>query len=87
MSEDIKRVYTGSRLEAMFLKEMLEETDIGVIMKDRLASSVKSGWADGPLIDSVFLYVDASNEDTAKQLIKQYFEERDKLSEKEGNED
>lgn len=71
----------------MFLKEMLEETDIGVIMKDRLASSVKSGWADGPLIDSVFLYVDASNEDTAKQLIKQYFEERDKLSEKEGNED
>jgi len=78
MAEDIKKVFTGTRIEAMFLKEMLEESDMGVFMKDVLASSIKSGWADGPLGDSVFLFVEASNEAKAKYLIEEYQYERDK---------
>ncbi len=77
MSDDIKKVYTGTRIEGMFLKEMLEESEIGVIMKDRLASSALAGWADGPVGDTVFLYVETYNEVKAKELIETYFSERD----------
>jgi hypothetical protein len=77
MSEDIKKVYSGVRVEAMFLKEMLEESGIGVIMKDRLASSAKAGWADGPAADTVILFVETFNEATAKELIETYFRERE----------
>ena len=77
MSDDIKKVYTGTRVEGMFLKEMLEESGMGVIMKDRLASSTKAGWADGPAGDTVFLFVDAHNEVGAKELIETYFRDRD----------
>ncbi len=34
MSEDLKLVYTGSRVEGMFLAELLEENEIGVIYRD-----------------------------------------------------
>ena len=77
MSDDIKKVYTGVRVEALFLKEMLEESDIGVILKDRLASSAMAGWADGPVGDTVFLFVETFNKDKAKDLIETYFRERD----------
>lgn len=76
MSDDIKKVYRGSRVEAMFLKEMLEESEIGVSIKDHLASSVQAGWADGAS-DSVTLYVEVFNEEKAKNLIAQYFSERE----------
>lgn len=76
MSDDIKKVYLGSRVEAMFLKEMLEENEIGVSIKDHLASSVQAGWADGAS-DSVTLYVEVFNEEKAKNLIAQYFSERE----------
>lgn len=76
MSEDIKKVYRGPRLEVMFIKEMLEESDIGVSMKDHLASSVQAGWADGS-VDTITLYVEVFNEEKAKNLIKEYFSERE----------
>lgn len=77
MSDDIKKVYTGTRVEGMFIKEMLEESGFGVIMKDQLASSAKAGWADGPAGDTVFLFVETINESSAKDLIETYFRERD----------
>jgi len=76
MSDDIKKVYRGSRVEAMFIKEMLEEAEIGVSMKDHLASSVQAGWADGAS-DSVTLYVEVFNEEKAKELVAQYLSERE----------
>ena len=80
MSEDIKKVYRGDRIEVMFLKEMLEESEIGVFMKDHLTSSVLAGWADGP-VDTVTLYVETFNEAKAKNLIAEYLNDRDKLNE------
>lgn len=81
MSDDIRKVYTGTRVEGMFLKEMLEESGIGVIMKDRLASSARAGWADGPAGDTVYLFVETENEEQAKDLIETYFRERDSTDE------
>jgi hypothetical protein len=81
MSDDIKKVYTGTRIEGMFIKEMLEESGFGVFLKDRLASSAKAGWADGPVGDTVFLFVEAHNETKAKELIESYFQERNEQGE------
>ena len=72
MSEDIKKVYTGNRIEALFIREMLEESGIDVIVKDRLASSVKAGWADGPLGDTVIIFVESKFKAKADELVSEY---------------
>jgi hypothetical protein len=76
MAEDIKLVYTGSRVEGMFLKEMLEENEIGVIYRDTLSSSVQAGWADGSPEDTIRLFVEPFNLEKAKSLLEVYFKER-----------
>ena len=76
MSEDIKLVYTGSRVEGMFLKGLLEENEIGVIYRDTLSSSVQAGWADGSPEDTVRLFVEPFNFEKAKKLLEEYFSER-----------
>jgi hypothetical protein len=77
MSEDIKLVYTGSRVEGMFLRELLEENDIGVIYRDTLSSSVQAGWADGSPEDTVRIFVEPINFEKAKGILKEYFSDRD----------
>lgn len=77
MADDIKLVYTGSRVESLYLEEILEENDIGVIRRDTLSSSVQAGWADGAPEDAVRLFVSAENEITAKKILEDYFKERD----------
>jgi hypothetical protein len=76
MADDIKLVYTGSRVEGMFLKELLEENEIGVIYRDTLSSSVQAGWADGSPEDTVRLFVEPFNFEKAKSLFEEYFKER-----------
>ncbi|MCF6170390.1 MAG: DUF2007 domain-containing protein [Bacteroidales bacterium] len=76
--EIIKLVYTGSRVEAMFLKELLEKNQIGCIFKDALGASVSAGWADGSPEDGARIYVEPQNEEKAKTLLKEYFDSRDK---------
>lgn len=80
MSEDLKLVYTGSRVEGMFLAELLEENEIGVIYRDTLSSSVQAGWADGSPEDTVRLFVEPSNFEKAKQTLEEYFRNRDNKS-------
>jgi hypothetical protein len=76
MSEDIKLVYTGSRVEGMFLRELLEENDIGVIYRDTLSSSVQAGWADGSPEDTVRIFVEPLNFEKAKGILEEYFSAR-----------
>jgi hypothetical protein len=76
MSEDIKLVYTGSRVEGMFLCELLEENDIGVIYRDTLSSSVQAGWADGSPEDTVRIFVEPFNFEKAKGILEEYFSDR-----------
>ena len=45
MAEDIKKVYTGPKTEAMWIQEILKESGIGSILKDPLQESLKGGWA------------------------------------------
>ena len=77
MADDIKLVYTGTRVESMFLEELLEENKIGVIRRDTLSSSVQAGWADGSPEDSARLFVEVENLEREKALLEEYFKTRD----------
>lgn len=81
MSDDIKRVYTGSRAEGLWIQEVLKESGIGSILKDTLSSSVQAGWADGAPEDALRIFVDAHKEMEAKQVIEDYFANRKPLDE------
>jgi len=78
MSDEISLVYTGSRVESLFLEEILEENDIGVIRRDTLSESVNAGWADGSPEDAVRLFVETQHLEEAKAILNEYFESRDK---------
>jgi len=76
MSDEIGLVYTGSRVESLFLEEMLEENGIGVMRRDSLSESVNAGWVDGSPEDSVRLFVESTNLQKAKEILKDYFSSR-----------
>jgi hypothetical protein len=73
MSEEIKLIYTGSKVESMWLEELLIEKGIGCIRRDTLESSVQAGWADGSPEDSCRLYVESENFAIAKTFLDEYF--------------
>ena len=78
ISSDLTLVYTGSRVEGLLLKELLEEKGIGVFKKDSLEESVMAGWADGSPEDALQLYVETKNGEEAKKFLEAYFKSRDK---------
>lgn len=78
MTDEISLVYTGSRVESLYLEEILEENGIGVIRRDTLSESVNAGWADGSPEDAVRLFVNTEFLEKAKQILSEYFKERDK---------
>ena len=73
MSDDLKLIYTGSRVESLYLVEILEESGIGVMRRDTLSASVQAGWADGSPEDAVKLFVTPNEFEKAKKLLKEYF--------------
>lgn len=77
MSDDLKLVYTGSRVESLFLEEMLQENGIGVIRRDTLTSSVQAGWANGSPEDAVRIFVDPQNFEKARKVLDDYFASRE----------
>lgn len=77
LSDELKRVYVGTKVEGLFIKEMLKESGIGFMEKDAFQSSIQAGWADGLPDDSVRIFVDSENFDKAKKLIDNYAAERD----------
>ncbi len=76
MSDDIKSVYTGSEVEAMYLEELLKENGIGCIRKNSLKSSIDAGWANGSPEDSTQLFVESFNLEKAKSILDEYFKSR-----------
>ena len=78
MNSDIKLVFAGSRVEGLFLRDLLMDNNIGSIVKDALQSSVQAGWVDGLPEDTIRIFVEDENFDKAKSLIEEYFANRDK---------
>ncbi len=78
MSDDLKLVYTGSRVESLYLVEILHENGIEVIRRDTLSASVQAGWADGSPEDAVRLFVAPEVFEKAKKVLDEYFASRNK---------
>lgn len=76
MFDNLKLVYTGSRVEGLFLKEMLEENKLKVMLKDTLSSSVQAGWADGSPEDTILIYVNEEGFEEAEKILNDYFTSR-----------
>lgn len=76
MQEDLVRVYTGSIVEATFLKELLEENQIGSILRDTLNESVIAGWGSGSPEDAALLYVEQDLAVKAITIINEYMASR-----------
>jgi hypothetical protein len=78
MADGIKLVYTGSKVEGLFIKDLLIEDKIGCIAKDAFQSSIQAGWTDGLPEDGMQIYVEEGFFNAADELIKGYFTQRDK---------
>lgn len=76
MADEIKLVYTGSVVEAMYVEDLLKENEIGSLRKDHLQSSIDAGWADGLPGDSVQVFVEDFNFEKAKNVLDTYFSSR-----------
>jgi len=78
MSEDLKLIYTGSKVEALFLEEMLEENKIGCFLKNALDVNLEGRFTDDEQVDNTLLYVETFNVQKAEKILKDYFDSRDK---------
>lgn len=76
MTGELSLVYTGSRVEGMYLEELLKENGIGCMRKDTLEESVSAGWAQGSPEDAVKIYVESFNSEKAKKVLDDYFASR-----------
>jgi hypothetical protein len=78
MSEDLKLIYTGSKVEALFLEELLEENKIGCFLKNALDVNLEGRFTDEDPVDNTLLYVETFNEEKAESILKAYFDSRNK---------
>lgn len=78
MAEDIKLVYTGSEVEAMYIEEFLKENGIGCIRRDNLRSSIIAGWGHGWPESSNQIFVETYLYEKATKILEEYFSSRNK---------
>ncbi len=76
--DELSLVYTGSRVEGMFLEDLLKENGIGCMRKDTLEESIGAGWAQGSPEDAVKIFVETFNYEKARKVLEDYFASRDK---------
>lgn len=76
MSDNLKLVFAGSRIDAMYLKELLDESKIPSIYQDVFQSSLNAGWAQGLPDTRGHLMVDEENYKDARKFINNYLNSR-----------
>ncbi len=72
--DGLRLVFTGSNLEANYLKTMLEENGIGSIIKDSLSASIHAGFVSGTQENSSRVFVSEENFDEGKKIAEDYNE-------------
>lgn len=70
--DKIKLVYTGSSVDASFLKSIFEDNGIGVLVRDSLKESTIAGWASGAPEDACRVFVSEEHFEAAEKLIVDY---------------
>jgi hypothetical protein len=74
--DDLKNVFTGSLIEADFIRSMLEESGIGAMIRNTMGESLVAGWVSGGPEDAGLVYVIESHEEEAKRLIEEYMKSK-----------
>jgi hypothetical protein len=70
--EGLVMVFTGSVLEADFIKSLLEESGIGAMVRNTMGESLVAGWVSGGPEDAGLVYVIENHEEEAKKIIEEY---------------
>ncbi len=76
--EDLKLVFTGSNIEANFVKSILEDNGIGALVRNTLRESLTAGWVSGAPEDSSRVFVTEGHFEKSESLVKQYIDTREK---------
>ena len=74
--DDLKRVFTGSNLNANFVKSILEENGIGAMVRNTLRESLSAGWVSGAPEDSSRVFVENEHYEAAMELVNEYLDSR-----------
>ncbi len=78
--DNLKLVFTGSVVDASFIKSILEENKIECMVRDSLTESVHAGWASGTPTTSNRVFVAIENETQAKKLIDEFLKSNETQS-------
>lgn len=71
-NEGIKRIYTGSLVEAEYLMEILKENGIEPMLRNTLSESMIAGWASGAPEDAALIFVTDDHYEKASQIVQEY---------------
>lgn len=63
MEKEIKKVYTGTLIEAEFITKVLEDNNIQFLLRNFQEESLVAGWAGGGIIGNEAASVYVFNED------------------------
>ena len=76
--QEIYEVFSGSSIDANFIKSYLEDNGIGVIVNNLLENSVGAGWVDPMAGQGATVSVSAENYEKAERLVREYQDSRAK---------
>jgi hypothetical protein len=75
--DDLINVFTGSILEANYIKSLLEENGVGAMVRNTMGESLVAGWVSGGPEDAGLVYVIENHEEEAKRIIEDYLANKD----------
>jgi hypothetical protein len=75
--DDLISVFTGSVLEANYIKSVLEENGMGAMVRNTMGESFVAGWVSGGPEDAGVVYVIENHAKEAKRIIEDYLANKD----------
>ena len=69
MSNELKRIYSGSVVDAEFIGSVLEQNDIQFLIRNFQEESLVAGWAAGTIKGDASVYVFDKDYDKAMLLL------------------
>ena len=69
MENEIKKVYTGSYMNAEFIGSVLEQNDIRFLIRNYQQEGLLAGWAAGTIKGEAAVYVFSEDYDKAMLLL------------------
>lgn len=75
--EDLMLLYNGTEINANVLKEILEDNQIGCLIRNDMKSGLSAGFGGGYMETEASVYVAQKNIDKAKELLEQFVKSLD----------